>query len=741
MAHARGLHVHVALLHLLHQPLQGRGGFLRLGDDRGDQVRDALVGGQLHHLRVHQDQADFLRCGSRQKRDQHGVHKRRLTGTGGTGHQQVRHLLDRGGDEVALNVLAQSDEHRVVLRGNLRRVQHVAQPHHFAVCIGHFDTHGGFAGDRGEQAHVVGGHGVGEVGLQVGDLGDLHTRPQLHLVAGHCRSAGEAGDLGVDLEFLEDVGDRLDHAVVGLGACLRRVAREQQFRRRQVVVALRDLAYLFRRGFFCFGFRGGCGDLGGVDAAARRDRLRHLLARAGYGVGGSCFSTSTLRSFPLQHLRLVDCLVVALCWLRLSRLWCGRLGRCGLGGWCRSFRRARDHGGLRSVGGLGRGLVKAVVVFDLVGEVEEIQLVIAVGRVALHRGRAAQRRAPSRAGRAVRACSVGCAATSTSRSCTRRCPTRAAIAGGAALAAFRDVVQVVGDVAVRIQVVVGRVRIGQHPSDQVLDVVVRLAHGDSGGLQRTVDNHQAKQRDCDERGESGCEHPAGEGAKCAAGEFAFLPRRRVAGEDVDQAEHANSDDGKAQRDACAHWVGGTHVEHQCDSDADEDHRQDQRTRADEPVRAGGDDLSHWAGHVEPDRTADDCGEPNEKQTPRVGVGLKRAVAAEAAFPPRFAVSAIAVRGAFGALLWHVQIVLPFLVPIITAAPGSAGGGVLEVGLVLVAAKERADATGSCTQRMADDFIRGSHAFVGGFCGHVRRCRRVRHGHRTAIAGAAFWAAR
>jgi hypothetical protein len=51
---AEGGEVVVALVHLLDHPLQRLGGLLRVGDDRRDQVRDALVGRELDPLGVDQ---------------------------------------------------------------------------------------------------------------------------------------------------------------------------------------------------------------------------------------------------------------------------------------------------------------------------------------------------------------------------------------------------------------------------------------------------------------------------------------------------------------------------------------------------------------------------------------------------------------------------------------------------------------------------------------------------------------
>ena len=63
----------VAAFHLPDCPVERTGGFFRIGNNRNQQVRNAVIVAQLDHLRVHHDQADFLRRGLVQQRDQHGV--------------------------------------------------------------------------------------------------------------------------------------------------------------------------------------------------------------------------------------------------------------------------------------------------------------------------------------------------------------------------------------------------------------------------------------------------------------------------------------------------------------------------------------------------------------------------------------------------------------------------------------------------------------------------------------------
>ena len=61
VAHADRAHQLVAALHLRHAPAQAVGGLLHVGDDRRQQVRDALVDAEFQHLRVDHQHPHVLR--------------------------------------------------------------------------------------------------------------------------------------------------------------------------------------------------------------------------------------------------------------------------------------------------------------------------------------------------------------------------------------------------------------------------------------------------------------------------------------------------------------------------------------------------------------------------------------------------------------------------------------------------------------------------------------------------------
>jgi hypothetical protein len=184
VAEAAGRQVVVAHVHLAHDPLQRLGGLLGVGDDRRDEVRDALVGRQLDPLGVDEHHADRRRRRPGQDADEQRVDADRLAGAGRAGDEDVRRLGDVGADEAALDVLAERDEHRVVVAGGHAAAQDVAQADVLPVGVRDLDADRALAGIGRQDPDVRGLHGVGDVAGELDDPLDLDRRAELDLVAG-----------------------------------------------------------------------------------------------------------------------------------------------------------------------------------------------------------------------------------------------------------------------------------------------------------------------------------------------------------------------------------------------------------------------------------------------------------------------------------------------------------------------------------------------------------------------------
>ena len=233
-AGARERHVGVALLHLAHEVLQRGGGLARRGDDRREQVRDRVVVGELDLLGVDEDHAHVVRRRAQQDRREHRVDRARLAGAGRAGDEQVRHLRQVGADRAPGDVLAEPHgQRRPVGRGLLEDVAEVHDP---PARVGHLDADRLLAGDRREDADVRGGQRVGEVVLELGDLGDLDPRREAQLVARDVRSGDHADDARLHAEVPERLeqlrGDALLAGGVGSRRLRRRALEEARARHR-----------------------------------------------------------------------------------------------------------------------------------------------------------------------------------------------------------------------------------------------------------------------------------------------------------------------------------------------------------------------------------------------------------------------------------------------------------------------------------------------------------------------------
>ncbi|MCY1412398.1 hypothetical protein D9M71_278010 [compost metagenome] len=166
-------------------------------------MRNALVDRQFEHFRVNHDQTRLFRRRLEQDRQEHGVHPHRLTGTGGTGHQQVRHLRQVGDDRPAADIMAKRQRHGGFVLVVLRAHQHFGEAHHLPVFVGNLDTDGGLARNHFDHPHTDHRQRARQILGQVGDPADLHAGRRLDLEAGNHRARMHGLDHHLDAELLE----------------------------------------------------------------------------------------------------------------------------------------------------------------------------------------------------------------------------------------------------------------------------------------------------------------------------------------------------------------------------------------------------------------------------------------------------------------------------------------------------------------------------------------------------------
>ena len=118
-------------------------------------------------------------------------------------------------------------------------VEDVAERDQVRGQVGHLDADRLLAGDRRQDADLGGGERVGEIVLEVGDLGDLGAGRELQLVASHARAGDLADDARLDAEVREGLDEHLGDPLAVVGELLRgRWRAVQNARVGQLVVAV-----------------------------------------------------------------------------------------------------------------------------------------------------------------------------------------------------------------------------------------------------------------------------------------------------------------------------------------------------------------------------------------------------------------------------------------------------------------------------------------------------------------------
>ena len=203
VAHAELRHLLVAILHLPHRPFERDDGLLRIGDDRGQEVRDAIVSGELEHLRIDHDEPASLGLHAVEEREDHGVDRDRLARAGGAGDQEVRHAGQVNDHRVAADGLAERDRQAMIRLAELFAGEKLAQIDGVAALVRQFDADG-VAALNHRHAGRDRRHRAGDVVGEPDDPRRLDAGRRLEFVKGDDRARAHVDDLAFHAEIVED---------------------------------------------------------------------------------------------------------------------------------------------------------------------------------------------------------------------------------------------------------------------------------------------------------------------------------------------------------------------------------------------------------------------------------------------------------------------------------------------------------------------------------------------------------
>src|SRR5665213_2063279 len=146
-------------------------------------MRNAFVHAKLDALGVDEDHAHLLRRGLEEYGHDHRVDGDRFSGARRTGNQDMRHRGEIGGNDAAVDVLAQRNRKLALALRERFALDHVAQPDGFALVVWDLNADRGFSGHTLDE-DGFGGHGEAKVVGEACDARILYTGVGLELEGG-----------------------------------------------------------------------------------------------------------------------------------------------------------------------------------------------------------------------------------------------------------------------------------------------------------------------------------------------------------------------------------------------------------------------------------------------------------------------------------------------------------------------------------------------------------------------------
>ena len=200
VTHAQCRHQLVAAFHLVDAPAQGVGSVFHVGDHFRQQMRDTFIDGQFEHFRVDHDETHIFRLRFVEHAEDHGVHPDGLTGTGRTGHQQVRHFREVCHHRIAGDIFTQHDGQWGWVITELGIVQHFTQVDGLTFLIRQFKTDIRFTRNNLYNTHRHGRQRPRQVTGKVRNTRGFYARRQVQFETGDDRTRGVVHHIRLNAE-------------------------------------------------------------------------------------------------------------------------------------------------------------------------------------------------------------------------------------------------------------------------------------------------------------------------------------------------------------------------------------------------------------------------------------------------------------------------------------------------------------------------------------------------------------
>ena len=247
IAHAFSLDQLIAALHLGHRPMKCTCRLLRLTDHRDKQVRQTVVYIQLDLLRVDEDKLNLVGSRLEEQAHENAVNADRLTHTGGTCNENVRHLRNVHEDRLSGNVHAQRHADLALILRKAGIFEELTQPDGSHHLVGHLNADSGFARDGSLNTNARGSKIQGDIVHKIDNRAHLDTLLRGKLIACDGGTAGDIHDAGTHLEASQgfhQLGGVCVQLLADIGVGGRSLQLEQRHGRKLIGLGRRCLILL-----------------------------------------------------------------------------------------------------------------------------------------------------------------------------------------------------------------------------------------------------------------------------------------------------------------------------------------------------------------------------------------------------------------------------------------------------------------------------------------------------------------
>ncbi len=217
--------------------MQGRSRLLRISHHRNQQVRNAVINAQLHHLGIDHNHLHVIRVRLKQNPHNDRIDTNRLTGAGRSRDQQMGHLRNIRKHGFAADILTHRKDQIGGKFIKLRRFHQIAERHRRVLLVRHLDAHRRFPGNGRFDTNIRGCQIQLDVVRKPDDFADLDALLRLQFIAGDGRPPAVLRDAHLHAEIAQNLFQalcRLLELPVGIRALLF-LPRRQKVRRRKTV--------------------------------------------------------------------------------------------------------------------------------------------------------------------------------------------------------------------------------------------------------------------------------------------------------------------------------------------------------------------------------------------------------------------------------------------------------------------------------------------------------------------------